>query len=310
MITICSQPDNLYFHWQNLIQFYNLNRMGQLMNHRAVFLTRPNEKPTEFVLKFKEQFPNNVFIFTDDRKQKHYIPTIKIHGVVKYLEQDTRQQDLMLIDSDIIFRKPINYNLFTENNTVYCSNTKGYLGYQYLKTKGDEIIKDMAEFTGITFDDIVNKNDQSGGAQLYYKGVDNLLGYFKEVEDLSPKLYDLMIKHPTYKNYNPPIQAWTSEMWCVLWLLWKRNVETEIHSELDFRWATDPIQLWDTNKILHMAGVTGQMKDKFYKGSFIKETPFNKNFDYIDKNSITKKYVEEMNGLLKNDYFKSLIDLI
>lgn len=310
MITICSQPDNTYFHWQNLIQFYNFKRLGMLEDHRAVFLIRPNEEPTEFILRFKEQFPNNVFIFKDEREQKHYIPTIKIHGVVKYLEQDTQQQDLMLIDSDIILREPIDYSLFTENNTVYCSDTKGYLGYQYLKTKGDEIIKDMCGFMGITFEDVVEKNDQSGGAQLYYKGINDLLGYFKEVDEKAPKLYDLMVKHPTYNQYTPPIQAWTAEMWAVLWLLWKREVKTEIHQELDFRWATDPIQLWETTKILHMAGVTANMKDKFYKGRYIKLSPFKQNYDFISDNSITKKYIDEMTSLLEENEFKSLVDIL
>jgi len=310
MITICSQPDNNYFHWQNLIQFYNLDRLGLLENHRAIFLVREGTKQSDFVTKFKEEFPDNVFIYEDTRVQKHYIPTIKIHGVVKYLEQDTRQQDLMLIDSDIIFREPIDYSLFTEENTVYCSDTKGYIGYQYLKTKGEKMLKDMCDFSGVSVDTIIEKNDRSGGAQLYYKGVNDLLGYFREVEDLSPKLYDLMVKHPTYNDYKPPIQAWTSEMWCVLWMLWKRNIETEIHSELDFRWATDPIQLWDTTKILHMAGVTKDHKDKFYKGDYINKNPFNINYDYINSNSITLKYIEEMKNTSKNSKLKSLIDLL
>lgn len=308
MITICSQPDNNYFHWQNLIQFYNLQRLGMLEDHRAVFLVREGTTPSKFILKFKELFPDNVFIYSDGRIQKHYIPTIKIHGIVKYLEQNTRQTDLMLIDSDVIFREPIDYSLFTEDNTVYCSDTKGYLGYQYLKTKGESMLKDMCDFTGVNVQTIIDKNDRSGGAQLYYKGVSDLLGYFKEVEDLSPKLYDLMLKHPTYNDFKPPIQAWTSEMWCVLWLLWKRGIETEIHQELDFRWATDPIELWDTTKILHMAGVTKDHKGKFYKGNFINKNPFLQNYDYVESNSITTKYIEEMMSTEKDPRLKILIE--
>jgi len=163
---------------------------------------------------------------------------------------------------------------------------------------------------GITLDDVKDQNDNSGGAQLYYKGVDGLLEYFKEVEDKAPKLYDLMVKHPTYNDYKPTIQAWTSEMWAVLWLLWKRDVKTEIHSELDFRWATDDISLWKTNKILHMAGVTAGMKDVFFKGGFITKAPFNTNFDYIRENSITNIYIEEMEELKKDQSFKNLIELL
>lgn len=309
MISICSQPDEPYFHWQNLVQFHNLEKMGLLKDHRAVFLYKAGRQASEFLNKFKEAFPENVFIFEDTRKQKHYIPTLKIHGVVKYLQHDTKQQDLLLIDSDVIFREPIDYSLFKEDNVVYCSDTKGYLGYQYLKTKGDDIIKDMCNYIGVSFDTIVEKNDESGGAQLYYKGIPHniLLDYFKEVEAESPKLYDIMRSHRTYNDYDPPIQAWTSEMWCVLWLLWKRNIETKIVKELDFRWATDSIEMWETHKILHMAGVVPDHKDKFYKGHFINNNPFNYNYDYVDDKSITKIYIEEIINTKNSKTFEKLV---
>jgi len=312
MISICSQPDEPYFHWQNLIQFYNLEQINSLENHRAIFLYRDGKEPSEFVKKFKKKFPENVFIFEDNRNEKFYIPTLKIHGVVKYLEQDTRQQDLFLIDSDVIFREPIDFRQFEKENTVYCSNTKGYLGYQYLKTKGDDIVKDMCEFIGVSFEDVVKKNDKSGGAQLYYKGIPHnvLLDYFREVETQSPKLYNLMRQHKTYNDHKPPIQAWTSEMWCVLWLLWKRDIETEIVKELDFRWATDNLDLWETTKMLHMAGVTREHKDKFFKGDFINKNPFNHNYDYIDEKSITIKYIEEMKNTKESKKYQEFISYL
>ena len=309
MISICSQPDDPYFHWQNLVQFYNLEKLGLLKDHRAIFLYKAGRSASGFLNKFKEAYPQNVFIFEDTREQKHYIPTLKIHGVVKYLETDVKDQDLFLIDSDVIFREPIDFNLFQKDNVVYCSDTKGYLGYQYLKTKGDEIVKDMCKFIGVSFETIVEKNDRSGGAQLYYKGIPHseLLDYFKEVEIQSPKLYDVMRTHKTYNDSTPPIQAWTSEMWCVLWILWKRNIETEIVKELDFRWATDPIEMWETHKILHMAGVTSDTKDKFYKGKFILDNPFIHNYDYVDEKSITKIYIEEIINTKNSEKFKKLV---
>jgi len=310
MITICSQPDNIYFHWQNLIQFYNLRNMGILKDHRAIFLVQPNQRPTDFILSFKESFPHNVFIYEDNRVKKHYIPTIKIHGVVKYLEEFGDDTDLMLIDSDIIFREPINYELFDKDNTVYCSDTKGYLGYQYLKTKGDDIITDMTNFCGITLQMVIDKNDQSGGAQLFYKGVSGLLGYFKEIDVKATEMYDLMRSHKTFNDYIPTIQAWTSEMWCVLWLLWSRNVETEIHKELDFVWATDNLSRWNDSKILHMAGVTSSHKDLFYKGKFINKSPFNGVFNHIREDSITLLYLDEMKEMIEDTDFKKLSELI
>ncbi len=67
---------------------------------------------------------------------------------------------------------------------------------------------------------------------------------------------------------------------------------TKIVKELDFSWATDDIKKYEKHPILHMAGVTENLRDtKFYKGDYINKDPIealNKNprhFDYIDKNN-------------------------
>lgn len=306
MISITSQPDNSYFHWQNLIQFYNLRRLGLLTTHKAVFLTRPNETPSEFIKEFKVLFPNNVFIFEDTREETFYIPTIKIHGVRKYLGLFGDKTDLFLIDSDVIFRESIDFSEFNIKSHVYCSDTKGYIGYQYLKTKGEDIVNDMCDFIGIDKKLIMDNNDNSGGAQLYYKDVDNLHDYFYEVEIKSPQLYKLMTNHPTYNDYKPPIQAWTSEMWCVLWMLWNRGVTTSIENELSFAWATDRKEHWFNNKILHMAGVTKKHNDMFFKGKYINTLPFNDDHTYISNDSITQIYVNEMKAMMRDETFGKL----
>jgi hypothetical protein len=230
--------------------------------------------------------------------------------VRKYLGLHGDNTDLFLIDSDVIFRDTIDFSLFDKNNHVYCSDTKGYIGYQYLKTKGDEMLTSMVDFIGIDKQVIIDNNDSSGGAQLYYKGVPNLYDYFYEVEVQSPKLYKLMTSHPTYNDFKPPIQAWTSEMWCVLWLLWKRGVETTIHEELDFSWATDRKEKWFDNKILHMAGVTKTDQDKFYKGKYTNSTPFYDNHDYISNDSISQIYVNEMKSMMNDEIFGKLYTTI
>ena len=79
------------------------------------------------------------------------------------------------------------------------------------------------------------------------------------------------------------------------------NKETKITNLLDFSWATDNIETYEKKPILHMAGVTKEMKNtKFFKGEFINVNPIelvetNKNhFDYVDKKSSTIKYVDNM----------------
>jgi hypothetical protein len=57
-----------------------------------------------------------------------------------------------------------------------------------------------------------------------------------------------------------------------------------------------------------MAGVTSDLKStKFYKGDFINLNPIellkidDTIFDYIDENSSTKKYIEVMVSMIKNE---------
>jgi hypothetical protein len=103
------------------------------------------------------------------------------------------------------------------------------------------------------------------------------------------------------------IQFWTAEMWSLLWNLWYFGIETKITNELGFSWATDNVNIYEKQPILHMAGVTHDLKgSKFYKGEFINVNPLNKlkedmnYFDFVDTNSSTIKYVEIMKRIVKN----------
>ena len=102
------------------------------------------------------------------------------------------------------------------------------------------------------------------------------------------------------------IQFWTAEMWSVLWNLWFFGKETKIINDLDFSWATDSLDIYNKKPILHMAGVTDNLKgSKFYKGDYISENPLEKikndenYFNYIEENSSTIKYVEVMKSIVK-----------
>ena len=95
-------------------------------------------------------------------------------------------------------------------------------------------------------------------------------------------------------------------MWSLLWNLWKKKIETKISDELSFSWATDDINIYESKPILHMAGVTDDLKStKFYKGEYINVDPIEKlrqnenHFDYVDKNSSTIKYIDVMNSYIK-----------
>jgi hypothetical protein len=95
-------------------------------------------------------------------------------------------------------------------------------------------------------------------------------------------------------------------MWSVLWNLWDNDFKTKIVDDLGFSWATDSVEKYEKYPILHMAGVTDDLKTtKFYKGEFINVDPIEKLrkdpnfFDYVDKKSSTIKYIEVMKSYIE-----------
>ena len=124
-----------------------------------------------------------------------------------------------------------------------------------------------------------------------------------ELRDNEIKMLDYQKRFPI----NPgQIQFWTAEMWSLLWNLWYFGKETKVTKDLDFSWATDDIRVYEQRPILHMAGVTDNLKTKkFFKGDFINVNPLDKLredetfFDYIEESSSTKKYVELMKEIVK-----------
>jgi hypothetical protein len=163
----------------------------------------------------------------------------------------------------------------------------------------------MCDIVGVE-PSIVKKNDvNSGGAQYVLKKQDWYMWYkiYRESNGLYDKLMRFQRKYPISPG---EIQFWTAEMWSVLWNQWWWNKETRLSKELDFCWATDNISLCDTHPILHMAGVTENLKTTlFYKGDYINNNPLDmlKNdieyFNYVDKTSTGVKYINEMKKIIQ-----------
>ena len=130
--------------------------------------------------------------------------------------------------------------------------------------------------------------------------------WYKIYKD-STVLYDKLKRfHHRYPVDHGEIQFWTAEMWSTLWNLWWWGHETKVVDELKFCWATDTIDKCDNNPILHMAGVTEDMKfNRFYKGEYIEQNPIEKlteninHFDYVSPSSSTYQYVNEMKKIIQ-----------
>jgi len=320
LVFVTAQPDVPYFHWQIKLYTHNFIKKGIDPKNIHVILAMVHgaTKPTKGAKELLNQ-GYNVHFYKDEREKKTYIPSIKPFLISKWLEEYPEfGKSFFLHDADIIFNFLPDFDSLLEDNISYLSDTIGYIGYKYIidccdryekqypKSEKGQLLKEMAEVVGLDVDLIEKNQENSGGGQYIIKNTDYKV-WDKIYKDCTP-LYDQMLNYQKRFPINPgQIQFWTAEMWSLLWNLWLNGNNTKIVKELDFSWATDDIKKYEKHPILHMAGVTENLRDtKFYKGDYINKDPIetlNKNprhFDYIDKNSSTVKYIELMKSFIKN----------
>jgi hypothetical protein len=196
-------------------------------------------------------------------------------GLAKICKGLSKILELGNLDSSIN-RLP-DFDKLLNDNISYLSDTIGYIGYNYIKdccdryekqhplSNKEQLFQEMADIIGIDVDIIKENQENSGGGQYLIKNTDPLL-WGKIYDDCTP-LYHQMLDYQKRFPINPgQIQFWTAEMWSLLWNLWMYSFETRISDELSFSWATDNIKKYNEHPILHMAGVTDNLKStKFYK---------------------------------------------
>ncbi len=275
---ICAQPAVKYFAWQVDVFIHSLikNKVAQKDIH---ILSAINEGGIdEYFSILQDKYPDVLFEFySDTRSYTFYQPSIKPHLIYKhYLKHPELEKDnIFLMDADVALIKPIDFTGMLNDNIWYLSNTNGYLNYDYIKSKGDDVLQKMLEIADISEHVVKSNNDHSGGAQYLIKNVDAI--YWKEVEDLSHRLYieisELNKRKPEPEEGSYHLQIWTAEMWGMIWTAWKRGIMTLIHPNLEFCWATDDIERWDNTSIYHNAGVTCTCQNLFRKSSYTDKMP-------------------------------------
>lgn len=318
ILFVTAQPDVPYFHWQVKLYTHNFIEKGVNPNNiHVIFSTLGNNKLSQGAEDLKN-IGINIHSYKDERVNKRYIPSIKPFLVYKWLEQYPENgKCFFLHDADIIFRELPDFKKMLSDDICYLSDTIGYIGYDYIMdccrryesqhptSKKGQLLKEMADTIGISVDLIKENQKNSGGGQYIIKNTDYKL--WEKIYLDSFTLYNNMLLYQKKFPINSgQIQFWTAEMWSVLWNIWLSGFKTKVVDELGFSWATDNIEKYKKYPILHMAGVTDDLKKtKFYKGDFINVDPIKKlienptYFDYVDTKSSTIKYIEVMRSYIE-----------
>jgi hypothetical protein len=310
MIFVSAQPDTTYFHWQVEIYLYQFSKHGISDRCYALFGYK-GSSPSTYVTTLAKKYPNIKF-YKDERKQNNYSPTIRPHILAKFFREfPSFGKNIFYHDSDIFLTKLPRFDLMLlpNDNTSYVSNTISYIGYEYIKECSNrycskhpslpqlDIFIGMCNIIGIDQILVTKNQNNSGGAQYLLKNID--ASFWEDCETKCDELYSYLSEYEKIYPITHHIQKWTTDMWVVLWLYWKRGGNTLIHKELDFSWATSTVKEYNNLNIFHLAGITdNNSSDKFYKGKFTKVTIFdayinNPNiFNNINKNNATYLYTE------------------
>jgi len=318
IVFVTAQPDVPYFHWQVKLYVHNFIEKGiDPSNIHVIFSTLGNNKLSQGAEDLKK-IGINIHSYKDERVNKRYIPSIKPFLLYKWLEQYPQYgKCFFLHDADIIFRELPDFEKMINDDICYLSDTIGYIGYDYIMdccrryesqhptSEKGQLLKEMADTIGISVDLIKENQKNSGGGQYIIKNTDYKL--WEKIYLDSFTLYNNMLIYQRTFPRNPgQIQFWTAEMWSVLWNLWLHNFKTKVVNELSFSWATDNVDVYKKHSILHMAGVTDDLKKtKFYKGEYINIDPIEKlredptHFNYVDTKSSTIKYIEVMRSYIE-----------
>lgn len=292
---ICAQPAIDYYSWQVEVMLNNFIEKGINPDDIHILCAYYKEIPENWLALQKKNSNIKFFFYRDTRGDRSYIPSIYFNLMKQHLKHnpELEKETLFLHDCDIIFTKPVDFSDMDKDDVWYLSDTVGYIGTDYILTKGEDVYLKMCEVIGIDPKIPLERNTDSGGAQHIVKNT--TAEYWEQVERDSIKLYAYFcVEEPKWQREDYAIQKWTAGMWSLLWNAWKFGHTTKVDKRLDFCWATCTIQRWDDVSIFHNAGVTGDRPELFYKGMYINNLPYNiKQEDFSDK-FCSFKYVEEL----------------
>lgn len=307
MIFLSAQPDTLYSKWQLEVQLFNFRQ--QNISPEKIHVLIGFDPETGLNKKFCQLFETHAdyatfFLYEDKRIDKTYLSTIRPHIIKQhYLKYPFLNETCVFYhDSDIIFRELPDFDSMCEGDTWQLSDTRHYIGAEWIKRTGRIVLEEMCLVTGKN-QMLIEQNDfNSGGAQYLIKNVNYC--FWNNVEIDSQKLYTHLKNNSeryaqlfanetgNEKNDYQGLLVWCADMWALLWNAWEMGYKTEINKGLDFCWPKDDLIQWDEKAIFHNAGLDEyDSHSYFFKGDFKNSTPYNVSLNYILKNKCTAKYV-------------------
>jgi hypothetical protein len=303
---MCVQPAIPYFAWQLEVMLQNFENLGIHHENQIDILLSYNPNDAEFeekvnnMKKVEQRYKDvaDFFYYPDTRQHPiSYISSIRPNILKQHFKANPQLEEECVFyhDCDIIFTKYPDFikGICVDDLNWYVSDTISYLGYDYVKSKGDDVLDAMCKIVGIHPELVKERQLQAGGAQYIMKKVDWV--FWNKVEQDCEKLFkDITALNIQKKIADPThheIQIWCSDMWAIVWNAWMRGYNTKVIPEMNFCWATEPLERFDETYIMHNAGVTKAVADThFFKGDYINELPYELTGEGYDQTKCSYKY--------------------
>jgi hypothetical protein len=302
---VSAQPAIPYYTWQVEVMLNNFMEMGINLNNVDIVCWKENGTIPEAWSKLASSYAARFFFYDDTRVTKDYISSIRPNILKQHWENypELKDETIFYHDCDIIFTKPIQQWISDDminDDKWYGSDTRWYIGHDYILSKGDDVLTKMCEIVGINKEVVKGYEKNAIGAQYIMKGLTYY--YWDRVEKESELLFkDINELNKQKKIVDPShheLQIWCADMWAVLWNAWKMGAYTECHPNMEFSWATSTEADYLKMNIFHNAGITGNDIGKFYKAHYMNTLPYNDNLE-ITPNTASWYYWNEIQKTAK-----------
>lgn len=277
---ITCQPNDLYFNWQLRVQLTNMRKYDLTGRYTALIRVHTNRSVGgDFNTAWKrleKDFPEVNFVYyQDDEKLQslilrfNYIPLLRPWLLAKYFQDHPELKNAAILyqDSDVIFTKKPDFSRLLDDDICYLSDTKSYIAASYFDSKIKDVLPEKVEdYKRVDIlDDLLKEfginralgtimESGSGGAQYLLKNITS--EFWQDVLKgcILTRINLHSVNKRFFENEDKGFQVWCADMWSILFNLWRRAITTKCPTEMDFCWATDPIEKWDRVQFYHDAG--------------------------------------------------------
>jgi len=287
---ICAQPDDTYYTWQVHLWLESLKNIGHSDKAIVLVYTPSFREKSDKWQKIADLYPEAQFAYYKDsgdvsQQLGTYIPVLRPYVLMKYFQEhpEMTSKAVFYCDCDILFTDKFNIDAYIDDEINYLSDTNSYINASYFDSKIKDVLPEkleeyktrdiLAELTsliGINRQIAEANNEHSGGAQYFLKNVDANFWYKVMNDCIIIRKYLQHINKQFFANEDKGFQSWCADMWAVLWNLWLKDHETKNIPEMEFSWASDPIEKVEKLGLFHNAGIISRDMGypAFYKGIY------------------------------------------